>query len=85
MSYCFIIVFTIQQNIKNNKRKKMKEFLHLVGELMNQLDLKCEYCENTIISMKVAYEKLSKEEKQKSLALLDELLQEDYHSYFFIF
>ncbi len=62
----------------------MKEFLHLVGELMNQLDLKCEYCENTIISMKVAYEKLSKEEKQKSLALLDELLQEDYHSYFFI-
>ena len=62
----------------------MKEFLSLIGELMNQWQLYGKYFTDTMEQMKESYNKLSNQEKKKSLSILDEILQEDVNSYFLI-
>lgn len=59
----------------------MKEFLSLVNEMIGQLGKQGDYFEDTISSMSASWKKLSKEEKQRSLQILDELLRENYRIY----
>lgn len=62
----------------------MKEFLHIISEMIGQLERQEQFEPDTIYKIKVAYQLLSEEEKRNSMEILDELLQENYKVYFMV-
>lgn len=62
----------------------MKEFLRTISDMIGQLDGQGTFEADTILKMTESYLRLSAEERQSSIRILNDLLKEDYRAYFYV-